>query len=162
MPRRRDAEFGDITESLMMLWGFAIFRPNSMYFDFANVLVYILVSGGFIFGSMTLGRVLRPNRPTPQKLSTYECGEEAIGSAWIQFNVRFYIIALIFLIFDVEIAVLFPWAVIFKEVGLLALGEILIFLGILVVGFVYVWVKGDLEWLKSLGEVRTDSRKLDS
>jgi len=133
-----------------------------MHFEFANVLVYILVSAGFIFGSMTLGRVLRPNRPTAQKLTTYECGEEAIGSAWIQFNVRFYIIALIFLIFDVEIAVLFPWAVIFKEVGLLALGEILIFIGILVVGFVYVWVKGDLEWLKSLGEVRTESRKLDS
>jgi NADH-quinone oxidoreductase subunit A len=135
-----------------------------MYFDFANVLVYILVSGGFIFGSMTLGKVLRPNRPTPEKLSTYECGEEAIGSAWIQFNVRFYIIALIFLIFDVEIAVLFPWATIFKKpgMGLLALAEILIFTAILVVGFIYVWVKGDLEWLKSLGEVKTEPRKLDS
>ena len=88
-----------------------------MYFEFANVLVYVLVSAGFIFGSMTLGKVLRPNNPNPQKLSTYECGEEAIGSAWIQFNVRFYIIALIFLIFDVEIAVLFPWAVIFKKPG---------------------------------------------
>jgi len=136
-----------------------------MYFDFANVLVYILVSAGFIFGSMTLGKVLRPNRPTPQKLSTYECGEEAIGSAWIQFNVRFYIIALIFLIFDVEIAVLFPWAKIFKKpgMGLLAFGEILIFTVILVVGFIYVWVKGDLEWLKSLGEVKSEPRKqLDS
>ena len=134
-----------------------------MYFDFANVLVYILVSAGFIFGSMTLGRVLRPHRPTPQKLTTYECGEEAIGSAWIQFNVRFYIIALIFLIFDVEIAVLFPWAKIFKQQPLLVFGEILIFTVILVVGFIYVWVKGDLEWLKSLGEVKTEPKKqLDS
>jgi NADH-quinone oxidoreductase subunit A len=134
-----------------------------MYFDFANVLVYILVSAGFIFGSMTVGKILRPNRPTPQKLSTYECGEEAIGSAWIQFNVRFYIIALIFLIFDVEIAVLFPWAKIFKQQPLLVFGEILIFTVILVVGFIYVWVKGDLEWLKSLGEVKTEPRKqLDS
>jgi NADH-quinone oxidoreductase subunit A len=134
-----------------------------MYFEFANVLVYILVSAGFIFGSMTLGKVLRPNRPTPQKLSTYECGEEAIGSAWIQFNVRFYIIALIFLIFDVEIAVLFPWAKIFKQQPLLVFGEILIFTVILVVGFIYVWVKGDLEWLKSLGEVKSEPRKqLDS
>ena len=133
-----------------------------MYFDFANVLVYILVSAGFIFGSMTLGKVLRRHRPTPEKLTTYECGEEAIGSAWVQFNVRFYIIALIFLIFDVEIAVLFPWALIFKKMGLLALAEILIFTLILVVGFVYVWVKGDLEWLKSLGEVKTEHRKLDS
>jgi len=129
-----------------------------MYFEFANVLVYALVSAGFIFGSITVGRILRPNRPTPEKLSTYECGEEAIGSAWIQFNVRFYIIALIFLIFDVEIAILFPWATIFKKpgMGLLVLGEILIFTLVLVVGFVYVWVKGDLEWLKSLGEVKTE------
>jgi NADH-quinone oxidoreductase subunit A len=126
-----------------------------MYFDFANVLVYILVSALFIFGSLTVGRILRPHRPTPEKLTTYECGEEAIGSAWIQFNVRFYIIALIFLIFDVEIAVLFPWATIFKKVGFLALVEMLLFVGILVVGFAYVWVRGDLEWLKSLGEVRT-------
>lgn len=130
-----------------------------MYFDFANVLVYIVISIGFIFGSLTIGKVLRPNRPTPEKLTTYECGEEAIGSAWIQFNVRFYIIALIFLIFDVEIAVLFPWARIFQKMGLLALAEILLFVGILVVGFAYVWVKGDLEWLKSLGEVHNDPPK---
>ena len=130
-----------------------------MYFDFANVLVYIVISIGFIFGSLTIGRILRPNHPTPEKLTTYECGEEAIGSAWIQFNVRFYIIALIFLIFDVEIAVLFPWAVIFKKVGLLALAEIFLFVGILVVGFAYVWVKGDLEWLRRLGEVRTEPKK---
>ena len=132
-----------------------------MYFDFANVLVYIAISIAFIFGSLTIGRILRPHRPTPEKLSTYECGEEAIGSAWIQFNVRFYIIALIFLIFDVEIAVLFPWAVLFKkpELRLLALAEIFLFVGILVVGFAYVWVKGDLEWLRSLGEVRSDSPK---
>ena len=127
-----------------------------MYFDWANVLVYLLVACAFIFGSMTLGRLLRPNKPTPQKLETYECGEDTIGSSWIQFNVRFYIVALIFLIFDVEIAVLFPWAVIFKEIGLLGLVEILVFVGILVVGFAYVWVKGDLEWLRSLGEVKSD------
>ncbi len=132
-----------------------------MYFDFANVLVYVLVSAGFILGSMTVGKILRPNRPTPEKLSTYECGEETIGSAWIQFNVRFYIIALIFLIFDVEIAVLFPWTKIFKKMGFLGFAEILLFVGILVVGFAYVWVKGDLEWLRSLGEVRTESRKLE-
>ena len=127
-----------------------------MYFDWANVLVYLLVACAFITGSLTLGRILRPNKPTAEKLTTYECGEDTIGSAWIQFNVRFYIVALIFLIFDVEIAVLFPWALIFKQVGLLALIEILVFVGILVVGFAYVWVKGDLEWLRSLGEVRSD------
>ncbi|HEX7896209.1 MAG TPA: NADH-quinone oxidoreductase subunit A [Planctomycetota bacterium] len=127
-----------------------------MYFDWANVLVYLLVACAFITGSLTLGRILRPNKPTAEKLTTYECGEDTIGSAWIQFNVRFYIVALIFLIFDVEIAVLFPWALIFKEVGLLGLVEIFVFVGILVVGFAYVWVKGDLEWLRSLGEVKSD------
>ena len=127
-----------------------------MYFDWANVLVYLLVACAFITGSLTIGRILRPNKPTPEKLTTYECGEDTIGSAWIQFNVRFYIVALIFLIFDVEIAVLFPWALIFKQVGLLGLIEIFVFVGILVVGFAYVWVKGDLEWLRSLGEVRSD------
>jgi NADH-quinone oxidoreductase subunit A len=132
-----------------------------MYFDFANVLVYLGVSVVFITVSLTAGRVLRPNKPTPEKLSTYECGEDAIGSAWIQFNVRFYIIALIFLIFDVEIAVLFPWAAIFRdpELRLLALAEVFLFVGILVVGFAYVWVKGDLEWLRSLGEVKQAPRR---
>lgn len=126
-----------------------------MYFDFANVLVYVIVAIGFVLASLVAGMVFRRHRPDPAKLSTYECGEDTIGTAWIQFNVRFYVIALIFLIFDVEIAVLFPWTTIFKEVGLLALVEMFVFLGILVVGFAYVWVKGDLEWLKSLGEART-------
>ena len=134
-----------------------------MYFEFANVLVYIIVSALFIFGSLLgpriLGWVLRktvkPDDPTPNKLITYECGEDTIGSAWIQFNVRFYIIALIFLIFDVEIAILFPWVTIFKKIGLLAFVEMFLFVGILVVGFAYVWVKGDLEWLTSVGEVKT-------
>jgi len=130
-----------------------------MYFDFANVLVYLLVACGFIFGSLLLGRLIRRQRPSPEKLETYEFGEQTIGSAWIQFNVRFYIIALIFLIFDVEIAVLFPWTTIFKEVSRsspIAFIEMGLFLVILLVGYVYVWAKGDLEWLKSLGEVRTN------
>ncbi len=132
-----------------------------MYFDFANVLVYLAIAVVFITVSLTAGWVLRPHRPTPEKLSTYECGEDAIGSAWIQFNVRFYIIALIFLIFDVEIAVLFPWALIFRnpEFRLLALVEVFLFVGILVVGFAYVWAKGDLAWLKSIGEVKTGTRR---
>ncbi|MHC4606532.1 MAG: NADH-quinone oxidoreductase subunit A, partial [Planctomycetota bacterium] len=88
----------------------------------------------------------------PEKLAVYECGEETIGTAWVQFNVRFYVIALIFLIFDVEIALLFPWTTIFKTPGLgpLVFAEMLVFVGILVVAFAYVWVKRDLEWLKSL------------
>lgn len=130
-----------------------------MYFDFANVLVFLLVACGFIFGSMLMGRIVRRQRPDPEKLSTYECGEETIGTAWVQFNVRFYIVALIFLIFDVEIAVLFPWTTVFAEakaMGPLAFIEMSVFLVILLVGYAYVWVKGDLEWLRSLGEVRTN------
>lgn len=128
-----------------------------MYFDFANVLVFLLVACGFILGSMVAGRIIRRHRPDPEKLTTYECGEDTIGTAWVQFNVRFYIVALIFLVFDVEIAVLFPWTTVFAEakaMGPLAFIEMAVFLIILLVGFAYVWVKGDLEWLKSLGEVR--------
>ena len=125
-----------------------------MYFDFANVLVFTGVAIFFILASLTAGWLIRPHDPHKEKNKTYECGVDTIGSAWIQFNVRFYIIALIFLIFDVEIAILFPWAVIFKKMGLLAFAEMGIFLGILIVGLAYVWVKGDLEWLKSLGEVK--------
>lgn len=130
-----------------------------MYFDFANILVFMLIAAGFAFVNLVVGRIFRKQKPDPRKLSTYECGEDTIGTAWIQFNVRFYIIALIFLIFDVEIAILFPWTTIFKESGLqpgLLLAEILIFVGILLVGFVYVWAKGDLEWLRTLGEVKRD------
>jgi NADH-quinone oxidoreductase subunit A len=135
-----------------------------MYFDFANVLVFLLVACGFILGSMVLGRVVRRHRPDPEKLTTYECGEDTIGTAWVQFNVRFYIIALIFLIFDVEIAVLFPWTTVFAEakaMGPLAFIEMAVFLVILLVGFAYVWVKGDLEWLTSLGDVRHEPRGED-
>jgi NADH-quinone oxidoreductase subunit A len=125
-----------------------------MYFEFGNVLIFIGLALVFVLAALTLGKILRPHRPNAEKASIYECGEETIGSSWVQFNVRFYIIALIFLIFDVEIAVLFPWTTVFKKMGFLALAEMFLFLGILLVGFAYVWVKGDLEWLKSLGEVR--------
>lgn len=120
-----------------------------LYFDFAGVLVYLVLAVLFVAATLTVGWVLRPHKPNPAKLATYECGEDTIGTAWVQFNVRFYIIALIFLIFDVEIAVLFPWTLVFKKVGMLAFLEMFVFLGILLVGFAYVWVKGDLEWLKS-------------
>ncbi|MDP6033127.1 MAG: NADH-quinone oxidoreductase subunit A, partial [Candidatus Marinimicrobia bacterium] len=86
--------------------------------------------------------------PNPDKLATYECGEESEGSAWVQFNIRFYVVALIFLIFDVEVVFLFPWAVVFNELGMLAFVEMAIFLIILMVGLAYVWKKSDLDWIK--------------
>ena len=92
--------------------------------------------------------LLAPSKKSKEKLETYECGEESEGSAWLQFNIRFYVIALIFLIFDVEVVFLFPWAVVFKDLGILAMVEMSIFLVILIVGLAYVWVKADLDWAK--------------
>jgi len=102
---------------------------------------------------MGLSKVFRPHRPTSSKLTSYECGEEPIGTSWTQFNVRFYLIALAFLIFDIEAIFMFPVAVIFRDyvaagLGWSALIKIFIFLGILIVGLAYAWVKGDLDWVK--------------
>jgi NADH-quinone oxidoreductase subunit A len=119
-----------------------------MYFDFTTAFVFLVVGVAFIGVALALSRLLQPRHPTAVKLSTYECGELPIGQSWIQFNNRFYVIALVFLIFDVEIAFLFPWAVVFKDLGLFAFVEALIFIGILLVGLAYVWRKGDLEWDK--------------
>jgi len=124
-----------------------------MFFQFANVLVFFALAVLFVGGMLTLGRLLRPNNPEPLKLTTYECGEPPTGNAWVNFNIRFYLVALIFVIFDVEIAFIYPVAAVFRDWvlrghGLFALAEIAIFLGILFVGLVYVWAKGDLEWLK--------------
>jgi NADH-quinone oxidoreductase subunit A len=129
------------------------------YFDAASILLYIVLSIGFVTVSLVAGSLLRPKNPYAQKLTTYECGEDTIGTAFIQFNVRFYIIALIFLIFDVEVAALFPWATVFRQGGALPFIEMLIFIGILLVGFAYVWVKGDLEWIRSLGQVHPGDRE---
>ena len=122
------------------------------YFDAASVLLYVVLSIMFVVASLVAGSLLRPKRPYEQKSSTYECGEDTIGSSFVQFNVRFYVVALIFLIFDVEVAALFPWTTVFKSIGPLAFIEISIFIGILLVGFAYVWVKGDLEWIRTVGE----------
>lgn len=124
-----------------------------MLFNFANVLIFLLVGVGFVFVSLTLGYFIRPKAPFPEKLATYECGELPTGPAWVNFNIRFYILALLFIIFDVEIAFMFPIGVVFKQwvkdgSGLVALAEIGTFVLILLLGLVYAWVKGDLEWVK--------------
>lgn len=114
-----------------------------MYFDFTTAFVFLIVGVLFLVIALVLSRLLQPRHPTAVKLSTYECGELPVGQSWIQFNNRFYVIALVFLIFDVEIAFLFPWAVVFKKLGWFAFVEALIFIGILLVGLAYVWRKGD-------------------
>lgn len=124
-----------------------------MLFDFANVLVFLVLGAAFVGLNLLIGRILRPSNPQIRKLSTYECGEPAVGSAWVNFNVRFYIIALIFIIFEVEIAFIIPVATVFRRwieagQGMFAFIEVFLFIGILLIGLAYAWRKGDLEWVK--------------
>jgi NADH-quinone oxidoreductase subunit A len=129
-----------------------------MVSEFGQVLLMII--GGLLFLVMTMlvAKIIRPKRPNPEKLSSYECGEEPMGDAWGQFNIRFYIIALVFVLFDVELVFVFPWATVFGDKnyiqesngtwGWFSLMEMFVFLGILILGLAYVWVKGYLNWVK--------------
>ena len=126
-----------------------------MPFHFANVLLFSATAILFVFGSLVAGHFLRPRAPNREKNMIYECGEKPIGQAWFNFNPRFYLIALVFVIFEVEIAFMFPVASVYKSFiekgqGLLAFAEIAVFVVILAVGLAYVWAMGDLEWVKGL------------
>ncbi len=119
--------------------------------EFGIILLFFIVGLVFVGVGLLAASIIRPNKPNPIKLLTYECGEDPIGQPWIRFNVRFYIVALVFLLFDVEIVFLLPWAVIinaFKNMGLgwFVFFEMFIFVAILVLGLAYVWRKGDLDW----------------
>ncbi len=148
---------------------------------------------GFIFVHLLIGALIRPRKPDPEKKTIYECGEPTVGSAWVQFDLRFYVVALLFVIFDVELAFFFPWAVVFgqanavaranppaEQVALakqellagqeepitpdqsqaagrlawIALADIAVFFGVLLVGFAYLWKRGDLEWVRSTAAER--------
>jgi NADH-quinone oxidoreductase subunit A len=119
-----------------------------MSFHFATVFVFLLVAVAVVGGTLFLGRLLRPSKSEQFKRIPYECGEQPVGSPWIKFNIRFYVVALIFIIFDVEVLLLYPWATVFRSLGLLAFVEMLIFLFMLFLGLAYVWRRGDLEWVK--------------
>ena len=120
-----------------------------MYQDFSPIIIFILLAIALVILPLILQSLMSPkNNKDGDKLISYECGELPEGSAWIKFNIRFYIIALIFIIFDVEVIFMFPWAVVFQDLGLLAFIEMMLFLSILLVGFAYVWVKSDLDWVK--------------
>ena len=110
--------------------------------------ILIFIGVGILVGvlPMALGRLLAPHRPDAAKLSAYECGFEAFEDSRMKFDVRYYLIAILFIIFDLEIAFLFPWAVVFDRIGLVALIEMVLFIALLVVGFIYIWKKGALEW----------------
>jgi len=124
--------------------------PSSGFLTaYAAVLAFLVVAIAFLAVNLLVWKVIRPSRFSEEKLTTYECGENPVGSAWIQFNIRFYVFALIFIIFDVEAVFLLPWAVVFRELGMLAYLEGLVFIAILVVALAYVWRKGDLEWVRA-------------
>ena len=153
------------------------------------MLVFVAVGIGFLVTNLFLGKLIRPAKPEAEKGTVYECGEPAVGSSWIQFDLRFYVVALLFVIFDVEMAFFFPWATVFgganrltdanvsveEKAGIqqslsgqapaagtvpdadaahmlatLAFVDILVFFGVLLVGFVYLWKRGDLEWVRSM------------
>lgn len=125
---------------------------------FGEILLFIVGGVIFVLGGLLTAWLIRPHRPNVEKLATYESGEEPAGTAWGQFNVRFYVIALVFILFDVEIVFLFPWATVFGQQALIeatgglwgwfALAEMFIFIGILALGLAYVWAKGYLDWVK--------------
>lgn len=175
----------------------------------AYILLFTFVGAFFIFLHLMIGKLVRPKKPDPEKLTIYECGEPTIGSAWVQFDLRFYVVALLFVIFDVEMVFFFPWAVVFgkanelasenvtpeqrvalnqelsmgqkeserqkaavrlsvdaeasvvrenrsnaRQLGWIAFGDILVFFGVLLVGFAYLWRRGDLEWVRSIAARR--------
>ena len=114
--------------------------------NYFPVLMFIFVGIAVGVGPIVTGAILGPHRPDPEKLSPYECGFEAFEDARMKFDVRYYLVAILFILFDLEIAFLFPWAVVINEIGLPGFFAMMLFLGILVVGFVYEWMKGALEW----------------
>jgi NADH-quinone oxidoreductase subunit A len=170
------------------------------------LLLFLVVGVGFILVHLLVGKVIRPAKPDPEKLTIYECGEPTIGSAWVQFDLRFYVVALLFVIFDVEVAFFFPWAVVFGKANALAnprlpeaqrvqltqeltpahaeaggpavtpppiqaeaahqlawiaFWDIVVFFGVLLVGFAYLWKRGDLDWVRSTAAERAASRGLE-
>jgi NADH-quinone oxidoreductase subunit A len=113
------------------------------YFPILLFILFGLAVGALL---LSVGRVVSPNRPDPAKLSPYECGFEAFEDARMKFDVRYYLVAILFILFDLEIAFLFPWAVVLPEIGYFGFVAMMIFLAILIIGFVYEWKKGALEW----------------
>lgn len=126
-----------------------------MLFEFSNVFIFIVIAVGFVFVTLLVGKLVRPDNPSPGKKAVYECGEPPVGAGFSQFNMRFYLVAFVFVIFDVEIAFMFPVTVIFRDLltegsGVLAFVEIALFIVILMVGFIYAWTQGGLDWVRTL------------
>ncbi|WP_312188602.1 NADH-quinone oxidoreductase subunit A [Sphingobacterium sp.] len=125
--------------------------------EYGKILIILLIGALLVCATIFLARLISPKKNNPIKSATYECGEDPVGSSWVQFNPRFYVIALVFLLFDVELIFIFPWATVFGQSeyiaadgrwGWFTMIEMAMFIGILVLGLVFVWKKGDLEWVK--------------
>ena len=114
--------------------------------NYLPILIFMIIGVGIGCIAPVLGYLLSPKRPNPEKLSSYECGFEPFNDARLPFDVRFYLVAILFIIFDLETAFLVPWAVVFRQIGWFGLISMAIFLAILTVGFIYEWKKGALEW----------------
>ena len=114
--------------------------------DYLSIIIFLFISLLLSIGFIIINYIASPNNPDPEKLSAYECGFEAFDNARIEFDVRFYLVAILFIIFDLEIAFLFPWAISLGNLGALGYWSMMIFLAILTIGFIYEWKKGALEW----------------
>ncbi len=114
-----------------------------------GLLLFTFAGIAMALGALLVGKLLRTTLPHPAKDAAYECGEPAIGSSWVQFDLRFYVVALVFLIFDIEIALFYPWAVVYRDAGVGALWDMLFFFFVLVVGFLYLWRFGYLDWVRA-------------
>ena len=117
-----------------------------MLAEYLPTLLFLIVATGIGIALILIGNLLGPKRPSAEKLSPYECGFPAFEDARMRFDVRYYLVAIIFIVFDLEIAFVFPWALVFRELGVFGLVEMGVFLSLLVIGFIYVWKKGALEW----------------
>jgi NADH-quinone oxidoreductase subunit A len=113
---------------------------------FTPILIMIVLGAGFAGGSVLLSQFLGPRRPTPEKMAPYECGMPAVGDARERQSVKFYLVAMIFLLFDIEIAFLYPWAIALRELGMLGVIQVLTFFALLLTGYIYVWRKGAFDW----------------
>ena len=114
--------------------------------DYFSIIIFLFIAIGLSVGFIFLNFLLSPKKPDPEKLSTYECGFEAFGDSRMEFDVRFYLVAILFIIFDLEIAFLFPWAISLGKIGLIGFWSMMLFLFILTIGFIYEWKKGVLDW----------------
>ncbi len=114
--------------------------------DYLPVLIFMMAATAFGLGTLLVGSLFRPRRPYPEKLTPYESGNPPIGEPRVRFSVKFYIIAMLFVVFDVEVIFLYPWAVVFDEIGIFAFIEMMLFISILLIGYIYAWRKGAFTW----------------